>query len=466
MAHPTQAEAPRGRRGVVLLTVCGGAFMATLDTSIVSVALPQMARDLQASLASISWVMLAYLILNASFLLPSGRLGDLWAPGRLFLGGMALFGLASAACGLSQTVGQLIGARSIQGVGASLMLGVAPKIITTLYREGERGLPLGFFSTAFATGVTVGAPLGGWITARFGWPVVFFINLPLVLGAITGSGFLFWRLRPPPGARPRFDWAGTFLLFPLLAVLIWSLTQIRYRGWFDLYNLIALAGIIAAAGLLGWLERRQPDPLLAPALWRQRPFFLGSLAVILTFAAVMGTFFLLPFYLETIFQLPAQTSGWLLAVLSGTNALISPVGGFYADRWNNLLVLRSGSFLILSGLIALVWLPPALPLWALTLVFACLGLGFGLFQAPNLNDILRGLKPSELGLAAATNAVLKNLGALLGIALLVTVASAGLPRNLQQAELCLVLPCFQRAFGLAAGLALFNFALNLLSRRP
>lgn len=454
------------RRGLALGTVCTGAFMATLDTSIVNVALPQMARDLQASLTVISWVMLAYLITNASFLLTSGRLGDLWSPGRLFLGGMALFALASAACGLSQTAGRLIATRALQGLGASLMLGVAPKIITTLYREGERGLPLGLFSTAFASGVTVGAPLGGWITARFGWPLVFFINLPLALAALAGTGLLLWRLPPPPGARPRFDWPGTILLLPLLAALIWGLTRLQRQSWADLYNLAALLIALTAALLLGWLERRQTDPLLAPHLWRQRPFFLGSLAVVLTFAAVMGTFFLLPFYLEAIFHLPAQTGGWLLAVLSGTNALISPLGGLLADRWSNLLVLRSGSFLMLSGLLALVLVPPGLPLWGLLLVFAVLGGGFGLFQAPNLNDILKGLRPTELGLAAATNAVLKNLGALMGIALLVTVASLGLPRPPAAVEACLPLACFRRAFGVAAGLAFINGLVNLLPRRP
>ena len=178
----------------------------------------------------------------------------------------------------------------------------------------------------------------------------------------------------------------------------------------------------------------------------------------------MGTFFLLPFYLEVIFRLPVKTSGWLLAILSGTNALISPVGGFYGDRWNNLLVLRSGSLLVAGGLAALLWADPYLPLWGVGLIFAVIGLGFGFFQAPNLNDILKGLAASELGLAAASNAVLKNLGALLGIALLVAVAGARLPPGPESGDICLALACFRRAFAVAAALAVVNFGLNLLPR--
>lgn len=454
----------RGRRSLTLLTVCSGAFMATLDTSIVNVALPQIARDLEASLALISWVIMAYLITNAAFLLSSGRWGDLWAPGRLFLGGMMLFALASAACGLSRTLDRLVLARAVQGLGASLMLGVAPKIITTLYREGERGLPLGFFSTAFATGVTVGAPLGGWLTATFGWPSIFFINLPLAVIAGSSAGYRLWRLQPPGAHNARFDWPGTILLLPLIAGLIWGLTLARQQGWTA--PLTSLTWIWVAVGflLLLWLERRQPHPLLPRSLWLDRAFVLGSLAVVITFAAVMGTFFMLPFFLE-VMGLPVTTIGWLLAVLSGTNALVSPLGGFYGDRWNNLLVLRSGSLLLFSGLTALLWLEPPVRLGSLLLVFAVIGMGFGLFQAPNLNDILKGLPPTALGLAAASNAVLKNLGALLGVALLVTAAGTGLSRSLSQVDLCLALKCFRRAFGLAAALAGFNLLLNLFPRR-
>jgi MFS family permease len=180
----------------------------------------------------------------------------------------------------------------------------------------------------------------------------------------------------------------------------------------------------------------------------------------------MGTFFLLPFYLEEIFHLPPKTVGWMLAVLSFANALVSPVGGLYGDRWNNLLVLRLGAFLILGGLGALWWLGPAISQGLLVLVFAVTGIGFGLFQAPNLNEMLLGVKPQVLGLAAGTNAVLKNVGALLGIALMVTMVAMGDKHQVSlKAGQCLGWTCFQRAFALSVTLGVLNLLFNLVPRK-
>ena len=199
-----------------------------------------------------------------------------------------------------------------------------------------------------------------------------------------------------------------------VSLFMWALTQVRSQGWLDIKILGALAGAAFTFLLLLLVERRQKMPLLPGVLWHSRAFFLGALAVVLTFAAVMGTFFLLPFYLEEIIHLSPTTVGWMLAVLSFSNALVSPLGGLAGDRLNNLLVLRLGALLILAGLIALFWLGPAISTRLLALVFVVIGIGFGLFQAPNLNEMLQGVKPQMLGLAAGTNAVLKNVGALLG----------------------------------------------------
>jgi MFS family permease len=411
--------------------------------------------------------MLAYLIANASLLLSSSRLGDMLAPGRLFLAGMLVFGLASAACGFCTQTWPLVLGRAVQGAGASLMLGVAPKIITIVYREGERGLAFGLFSTAFATGISVGAPLGAYITATWGWPWVFFIKLPLCGAAILAGGRLLLRLPAVSDAESAgFDWQGGVLFTLSISLFMWALTQVQNQGWLDLKILGALGGAGAAFLLLLVVEQRQAMPLLPRSLWQSWSFCLGALAVVLTFAAVMGTFFLLPFYLEDVFRLPPTTVGWMLAVLSFSNALVSPVGGLYGDRWSNLLVLRLGAGLILTGLTCLWWLGPAISSSLLVVVFAITGIGFGLFQAPNLNEMLQGVRPQMLGLAAGTNAVLKNVGALLGIALMVTMVTLGDRRQVSlKVGQCLGWDCFQPAFALAAALGGLNLLFNLLPRK-
>lgn len=455
-----------GRRWI-LLSACLGAFMATLDTSIVNIALPQMARDFNGTLEQISWVMVIYLLANVSFLLTSGRLGDLLAPGRVYLLGLLIFTGSSAWCGLSPGLAALVAGRALQGLGASLMLGLAPKLIAVAYGEGERGLALGLFSMAFATGISVGAPLGGIITVYLGWPYIFFLNIPIcALILVLGSRALLPLPAQVAWSWRAFDFRGAVTLAGSLALLLLGLTWARQSGWQDAITLAALG---LAGGLfvhLVFLERRQAAPLLPPQLWHQWAFIAGALAVVLTFAAVMGTFFLLPFFLEQVYGYSPQEVGLLLAVLSVTNALVAPVGGYLADRLGNLLILRSGAGVVLLGLGSFLLTSPENSTLNLAARFALLGLGFGLFQAPNLNEMLRGVGQPLIGLAASTNALLKNVGALLGISTMVTVfAWTNLHRLCLGAGVSLGLSCYRQAFAVALVVAAVNFLTTLLPRR-
>ena len=465
-AAPTPETPPLNRR-VILLAVCVGAFMATLDTSIVNIALPQIARDFEVSLVQISWVMLIYLLMNVSLLLTSGRLGDLLAPGKLFLLGLLVFTGASALCGASPGLAWMVASRALQGIGGSLMLGVAPKLIALAYGEGERGLALGLFSTAFAAGISVGAPLGGIITTYLGWPFIFFINLPICAGAFWVGGRVLAPLKAQKAWNWRsFDLAEAVLLAGTLGLLLLGLTWVQKSGWGA--KTLGALGLAALLGLaLHLRERRRPDPLLHRELWRRWPFVAGSLAVVLTFAPVMGVFFLLPFFLEQVYHYTPGQTGFMLAALSASNALVAPFGGYLADLLGNLLILRAGAGLVLAGLIALIFTGPDTSTLGLAARFIVIGLGFGLFQAPNLNEILRGVKPALIGLAASTNAVLKNLGSLVGITLIVSVfvwlsdnhASPTSGASLDQSA-------FQKAFALAALVAALNLLANLLPRKP
>ncbi len=454
------------RRRRLLLAVCLAAFMATLDTSIVNVALPQIARQFNTTLAQISWVITGYLLANVSLLLVSGRLADMLAPGRLFLAGMVIFAGASAGCGLSPELIWMVGMRLVQGVGGSLMLGTAPKIIVTLYQPGERGLPLGLFSTAFASGISVGAPLGGFITAHWGWPYIFLINVPICVGAVL-TGRPLRRLRPETlWNRRAFDLAGSVILAGGLILLMAVLNRVRGAGGLDGVIAAGAVGVVVAMGVLVWVEKRQAAPMLSPELWGARSFILGSITVVLTFMAVMGCFFLLPFYLEQIWHFDPPRAGGFMAVLAFTNALISPVGGYLADRWGNMLILRLGSAIIVGGLISLGGIGPEHSSLLLAGILAVIGLGFGLFQAPNLNEVLRGVRPGLMGLAASTNAVLKNLGALLGVSLTVLIFAAYhvAPPGPGTGG-CGELQCFRLAVAAAAGVAVVNLALNLVPRK-
>ncbi len=440
--------------------------MATMDTSLVSVALPQMAIYMETSLATISWVMVAYLLANASLQIIVGRLSDLTAPGRLFLAGVTLFAGASALAGLSPSLGWLLASRVAQGAGGALMLGVSPKLITLAFAEKERGLALGMFSAGFATGVTVGAPLSGLLLTFMSWRSVFFVNPILgVLVLAVGSRLLTKFPTPRTWDWPTLDPWGGLVLIATLALFILTLGGVRDHGLGDPRDLVTFLGATGGLVLLLLIERRHPHPLIHRELWLNRNFLLGSFGVMLAFTTVMGSFFLLPFFLGQIFSYSPGKIGLMLAVLSMSNATMSFLGGYAADRIGNTKVLRTGLGLIVVGLLSMTAASPQISTANLAGRLALVGMGLGLFSAPNLNEILRGMPPALMGLAATTNAVLKNLGSLLGVILLVAALGFGQAGQLPlKAGVCLGIECYHQAFWVAAGLAALNFVVNLLPR--
>ncbi len=442
--------------------------MATMDTSLVSVGLPQIASYLQTSVAAISWVMVAYLLANASLQIVVGRLADLATPGRLFIAGVLLFAAASALGGLSPSFPVLVACRVMQGMGAALMLGVSPKLIALAFPEGERGFALGMFSAGFATGVTLGAPLGGLLLTYLDWRALFFVNPILgVVVLVVGSRPL--RVFRPPRAwewRSLDAWGG-LILTATLALFIFTLTGVRDYGLGDARNFLGLALVSGGLAILIFTEQRHPNPLLHRELWLSRGFLLGSFGVLLAFVCVMGAFFLLPFFLVQVYGYPPVKVGLMLAVLSLSNACMSFLGGYLADRVGNMRILRIGLCLICVGLFSLGAATPQTSTVGVAMRLALTGMGLGLFSAPNLNEILRGVQPDFMGLAASTTAVLKNLGALLGVIVLVAALGWGQEEPVTlKSGICFGSACFQRAFWLAAGLAALNFLINLLPREP
>jgi MFS family permease len=322
------------------------------------------------------------------------------------------------------------------------------------------------FSAGFATGVTLGAPLGGLLLTFLNWRALFFVNpllglVALALGSRTlrtfhASQTWKWRTLDPWGA---------IILTGTLALFILTLTGIRDHGWADMRNYLGLALVVGGLAFLIYAEQRQPHPLLHRELWLSRSFLLGAFGVLLAFACVMGSFFLLPFFLVQIYGYPPAQVGLMLAVLSLSNALMSFLGGYLADRLGNVRILRIGLSFICLGLFSLGAATPQTSTPSLALRLALTGMGLGLFSAPNLNEILRGVQPDLMGLAASTSAVLKNLGALLGVIALVAALGWGYEEPaILKSGACYGMACFQRAFWLAAGLAAFNFLVNLLPR--
>lgn len=409
-------------RRAILCTLCLGVFLSALDTTEVIISLPQIARSFRCSLAQISWIVVAYLLTHASLLVTFGRLGDLLAPGRLYLLGLLVFAGASALCGFSPWLFWLISGRALQGVAASLILALGPKLVSIVYGSGKRGLPLGLITAAGAVGVGVGAPLGGFITAHCGWPYIFFINLPIcALTLIIGSHSLMWLPSQSSWDYKKLNLPAGLILAGSLGALVLALDWLRDRGCKDCW---ALGSLVVATGLFGlflYVDRRQEAPFLNPELWRKRTFIFGSVGIMPASGAYKGSFFLLPFFLEHVYLYSPFHSGLLLAILAITVAIVAPLGGRLADRLGNLLVLRIGAGFLLLGLFSFLFTHSMDSPCSLAIKLAFLGAGYGLIHTPNLNEVLCGSQSSLTGLAASSVYVLQKVGAISGITMVVAV---------------------------------------------
>ena len=433
----------------LLFTAGLGAFMATMDTSLVSVGLPQIATSLSTSVAAVSWVMVAYLLASASLQIVVGRLADIAAPGRPFAAGVALFSVASGLGGLSPGFHFLIMCRLAQGVGGALMLGVAPKLIALSFPEGERGFALGMFSTGFATGVTLGAPLGGLLLTFLNWRFLFFVN-PL-LGVIllaTGSRVLGKLPRPRTWEWRTLDPYGGITITATLALFILTLTWARDHGVTDVRNLIGFVSVAGGVALLTVIERRQSNPLLHRDLWQSRALPPGGLRGIDGLRLCHGVVFSAAVFSGAGVSFFAGHGGHDAGGISHQQCLHGFHGGLPGSPAGECAHPqdRPGIDLRGSG-----WLSAATgqtSTLSLAGRLALTGMGLGLFSAPNLNEILSGVEPRFMGLAASTSAVTKNLGALMGVIVLVAALGWGseAPVTLKSAA-CLVPPALRGLSG-------------------
>src|SRR3954468_23406217 len=241
-----------------------------LDTTVLSVALPTLARDLHASTGDLQWFTTAYLLVLAAALLPAGMLGDRLGRRRMLIGALLLFGAASVACAYGQTSGQLIAARTVLGLGAAVIMPLSGAVLTVLFDAKERTRAMGIWVTASALGIPLGPLLGGWLLDNFWWGSVFLINVPVVVAGVTA--IVLWLPESHGERGRRFDPLGVVLSTAGLVAVTYGIIEAGDRGFGDARSLLTLvAGIVLLAAFVRW-QRRTPAPLVDLALFRSRQF--------------------------------------------------------------------------------------------------------------------------------------------------------------------------------------------------
>ncbi len=389
-----------------------GTVMATLDISVVNLALPTIAHDFRTPLTTVTWVVLAYVLVITGLLLALGRLADRAGRRAMYGTGLLLFVGASALCALARGAAWLIAARALQGLGAAMMSANSTALLVAAFPESERGRALGAFGAAVGVGLAAGPALGGWIVAAFSWRWLFLINLPL--GVIA---FVLLRATLAPDARahqgPTLDLGAAATGSVGLVLLMVALSVGPERGWGTPVVVGAAAGAALALTAFGVIERRAADALLPWALIRGP---LGP-AVLLTFigqALSISVAFLLPLYLEGVRGLDAGRAGAWLAVLPVAALICAPRAGQLADRLGarplsitGLALAAAGDFVLGGmGLSGRGLLGGAL----------LLGVGLGLFTVPNASNVMGAVPPSRLSTASGLQATMRNLGIASGTA--------------------------------------------------
>jgi EmrB/QacA subfamily drug resistance transporter len=410
-----------------MLVVSIGTFMATLDASIINLALPILRNYFNTDIATIEWVMLSYLLTITTMLLTLGRLSDMYGRKSMFLAGLLTFTLGSGLCSLSTLASQLIAFRVVQGLGAAMLMANSLAIITDVFPHNERGKALGLMGSVVSIGYITGPVLGGLLIYWVGWQSIFYINIPV---GLLGTVYAIKTLKPDQvHVSQKFDIQGALLIFLGLISLVLVITQGQVLGW-DSPVIIGLS-ILFAVFLVGFVmvEKRADQPMVELSLFRNRPFSASNASAFLSFTAMFAVILLMPFYMEGILGYSPGHMGMVFVAIPLVMALVAPVSGWISDRTNSFLLSSIGMAISCMALFLLGNLDQDATYLDIVIRLGMIGLGMGLFQSPN-NSIVMGSVPKDrLGIAGGMLGMVRNLGMVTGIAISGAVLTSGLQSN-------------------------------------
>lgn len=415
---------------LVLAVIGMGVFILLVDTTIVNVAQVAIREGLHTDLSAIQWVLDAYLLAFAVLLLTFGRLGDVFGRKRLFMVGLAMFGIASALCGFSSWIGDQIGVsgasmlitfRALQGIGGAVMMPQTLSLVTVAFPAERRGAAMGIWGAITALGAVLGPIIGGYLVTNYDWEWIFFINVPIALGAIVAGHWLIPESRDPEASRLP-DWLGILFSGIGIFALVYALIEGNSQGWTSpLIVGLLIAGAVFLA-LFVWWELRSPDPMVKMEMFKFRNFWVGNVITTITAFGLFGMFFPMTIFLQSILGYSAIKAGLTTAPVAVTIMVVAPLSGRLSDRIGSRWLLLAGLSLATAGLLLLVQLTDlsATP-WTLMPGFIVMGLGMGMTFPAMTNAVMLEVPPRIAGSASGVLNTVRNIGQVIGIAILGTV---------------------------------------------
>ncbi|MBK5244444.1 MAG: MFS transporter [Eubacteriaceae bacterium] len=400
---------------IILFIVSTVTFMAVLDSNIVNVALPVMAKSLNIADSNIQLVITVYLIIISATILFFGRLGDIIGKGKVFKFGIAIFTLGSLFCGLSSSFSVLILSRGIQAIGASGVMANSLGIIAEVFPANERGRALGITGTFVAMGALAGPPLGGFIVESFSWEYIFLINLPI--GIVT----FFYCLKILPNgikaANGKMDGLGAVLFIFVIVPLFAAFGKGQELGFTQPIILLGFSISIISFFAFIFVEKKREEPLLQLGIFKNKLFSLSIFCGFISFAAIFCSLIIQPFYLQDVMQFSPGQTGLVLMVYPLILAVVAPLSGHLSDKIGGEILTFVGLVLTSVGLLFMSTLNEYSSIISMVLFIGIMSLGNGLFQSPNNSLVMSTVPRNKLGIAGSINALVRNLGMVCGIAL-------------------------------------------------
>ena len=417
MNKATRVHAPPTSKTVVLIVAILSSFLTPFLASSVNIALPSIADHLSLNAVSLNWVATSYTLAAAAFLVPLGRLADIWGRKKIFQIGMVLNAIASILCGVAPTGEWLIVFRVLQGIGSAMIFGTSMAILTSVYPQQERGRALGFTVAAVYVGLSVGPLIGGLLT-QYSWQSIFYLNGVI---AVVTTIIVFLMLKGEwAGAREEtFDFTGSTLFIVAMVVLVYAFSVFPNSWGFGLLALSLVTFTVFAV----W-EARQKFPVLQIDLFRtNKVFAFSNLAALINYSSTTGVSFLLSLYLQKIKDFKPEIAGLILIIQPVMMVICSPIAGNLSDKVEPRILSSIGMTLTTIALAMMIFLGSES---SLILVFASLfilGVGFGFFSSPNSNAIMSSVERKYYGVASGAMGTMRLTGQALSMALILLLFS-------------------------------------------
>lgn len=408
----------RSERKIVLAIATIASFFVPYLTSSITVALPEIGREFSLDAVSLGWVMSAYVLSTALFIVPLGRLADIYGRKRIFLLGVLILTVASLLAVFAGSADALIALRVLQGAGGAMIFTTSVAIVTAVYPPEGRGQALGITLASVYAGLSFGPFIGGILTAYIGWRSIFFVVVPL---GLLVFGLTVQRVQTEwiAAAGARFDLPGSILYAGALFGVMYGLTIVP--------DPLAAASIMVGAAILGgflWWELGCESPVLDISIFRKNTAFsFSNLAALINYASTYAVGFLLALYLQYTRGLSPAAAGLILVAQPAVQMIFSPLAGRLSDRIEPRVVASGGMALGAAALAVLVFLTETTPLWFVVAVLILLGLGYALFSSPNTNAIMSSVPPRHYGAASSMVATMRALGQLTSLAIAMMVFS-------------------------------------------